>query len=192
MRNAVSFMFVCLASVSLAQGVLSLLIGEVDVTARAVNERGSVFIELDRTPPNIMLAVREGVVMEDSQRLALITPEGQVHYAVIIGEMLLSYSMPWVEFVKQNSPMFNMDNLVIEGVGQYLTPSAIADARATPTPLGQGQGPSQSRPMLTYDGCTYTSSPNRYESTCYQGGRRTYGVLCTADPVTHNVICRAR
>jgi len=67
-----------------AGGVLDVLEGDFEVVAAARNDRGTMFVEVDREPGNVMEALRAGVRDEPGGAFAIITPDGAVHYAYLV------------------------------------------------------------------------------------------------------------
>lgn len=169
--------------------MLERLDGEFKVVATATNDRGAVFIELDAIPSNVDVALSEGVVQEEGQRVAIITPSGIVYYASVIYDKVYSYQSEWVSFVRARSSNFLMTDLSYDSYGVFLNPDNIAlllPERVEPDSGVPFYPPSPSE-IPPLHGC----AANTFSTRCYQDGRLTYGVICTSDPVTGAVTCRS-
>lgn len=177
-------------------GVLDRLQGEFNVIARATNEAGTVFVEVDRLVGNLEAAIQGGLREEDFQRIAIFTPDGVVHYGERYGNRTFAYSRPWVDFVKYPVPLFSMDALThdSDSDGDFLSEEAIEMARASsytrpPPPAAVGRGGRASSGGQVR--CESRTTSSTSTMTCYSGGRVTYQLTCTVNPVTYEVNCRS-
>lgn len=190
MRTLLVMLIVCLASTGLAQGVVERLYGNPAVVGRATNDRGAVFIELATIPLNIMRSLREGLEHEESQRVAIITPDSMVRYGLVLNGNVYTYQVSWLDFVVLNSPNFSMDNMHFEDEGRYLRADAIADAREGVRPrIGRPGGFVARPPNMSRNGCDSSTTASRSTMTCYSNGRVTYRSVCTTNPVTYAINC---
>lgn len=180
-----------LASIASAQGVLERLEGDFTVMARAVNERGAVFLEIDVTPANIKEAVEAGVLEEESRRIAIFTPDEMVRYAMVMDGRVYYYESNWIEFVHNNRAFFSTENLTFEGdTGNYLNAEAIEAARNTPLVRDASTARRPQAPSPR-NGCVSNSTSTGSTMTCYTNGRVTFRSVCTVNQVTYAISCRS-
>lgn len=183
-------------------GVLERLQGEFEVIARATNDAGTVFVELDQIVGDVESALRGGLREEGFQRMAILTPDGIAYYGERYANRTFSYSRPWVDFVKYPVQFFDMDSLAFdsESSGTFLSSDGIAMAMASPyarparphAVRGGGGAPGGDPAAGGFEvECEFSSTTWRSTTTCYSGGRVTYRTTCTTSPVTFDVTCRS-
>lgn len=184
-----------LGSGAFAQGIFDRLDGDFRLLSRATNADGTVFIEIDRTPPNIEEAMREGIHSEAATSYVIITPS-YVHYASTNYGTLYDVRN-WRDFmVRTEGAVFliSMKTLTFEfAYGQRLNPDHIGQQLEQYFPGGRAS-PSNYPARTTsppWNGCVSNTTTTGSTMTCYSEGRRSYRSVCTVNTVTFEISCRS-
>lgn len=176
-------------SSALAQGVLDQLTGDFKVLAQASNEVGTLFVEVDSAPENVEVALRNGILHENSSQFVLIVSPGRV-YTVNRDFGVLYSERTWTQFVRlaNNSQGLSLQNLNFSGLDGYkLTPEYI---EASIVRYRYGVDALARTNALPRNGCLFTASSRESTMSCFQDGRLVYRSACSVNSALNVASCR--